>query len=88
MTVSTREETTLSLAVAEEIRVLLARRMMRQSELAKALGVDDMWVSRKLRGSQKITLDDLALFATGLGVSVIDLIPASARGAAVEPTHQ
>jgi len=65
----------LSERVAEEIRVVLARRRIRQSQLARELGVSEQWISVRLLGKQPIDLNDLAQIAEALGVQVTDLIP-------------
>lgn len=65
--------------VAVEIRVALARRGIRQAELAKLLGRNDQWLSVRVRGLQPIDLNDLAEIAAGLGVPVAELLPSSAR---------
>jgi transcriptional regulator with XRE-family HTH domain len=65
----------LSDRVAEEIRVVLARRRVRQSQLARELGVSEQWISVRLLGKQPIDLNDLARIAEALGVQVTDLIP-------------
>lgn len=66
-------------AVAEEIRALLARKRWRQAQFATLLGVSEVWVSRRLSGKTEISLDDLREMADGLGVTVADLLPRSAR---------
>src|SRR6266536_466589 len=53
----------LSERVAEEIRVVLARRRIRQSQLARKLGVSEQWISVRLLGKQPIDLDDLERIA-------------------------
>ena len=70
-----RPRTSLNDAVAKEIRVLLLRRDMRQTELAANLGVNEMWLSRRLRGAQPLDLNDLQRIADALGVEVADLFP-------------
>jgi len=65
----------LSARAAEEIRALMGRRDINKSELARRLGVSDMWVGRRLRGDLPLALDDLERIASALGVSVDDLIP-------------
>lgn len=67
----------LTQRVAEEIRVVLARRQMRQSQLARQLNVTEQWLSVRLRGVQPIDLNDLERIADVLGVTVIDLLPAA-----------
>lgn len=77
---SSRSATSLSTFAAEEIRVLLVRRKMKQIELATRLGQNEMWISRRLRGVQPITLDELAQIAEVLGVYPADLLPRSSEG--------
>lgn len=77
MTIDVKGERTDSLSerVAEEIRVILARRRMRQSQLARLVGANEQWVSVRLRGIQPIDLNDLERFAHALQVSVFELLP-------------
>lgn len=70
----------LSQAVAKEVRVLLIRKDMKQSELATRMGVGEMWLSRRLRGANPIDLDDLARIADALDVHVSDLLPRADEG--------
>ncbi len=72
--------TSLNAMVAEEIRALLARRRVKQSQLARHLGVSEQWVSVRLRGVQPIDLNDLARIAEFLGVYPADLLPRSSEG--------
>jgi len=65
----------LSAHVAEEIRALMGRREINKTELARRLGVSDMWVGRRLRRQLPFDLDDLQKIATVLGVTVSDLLP-------------
>ncbi len=62
-------------AVIEEIRVAMARRRWRQSELARQLGVSEVWVSRRLTGKTDISVGELYRIAEALGVTVFDLLP-------------
>lgn len=75
MTTPLKDVTSLNELVAGEVRAALGRRRWRQSHLAARLGVNEMWVSRRLRGAQPIDLDDLQRIAEALEVSVTDLIP-------------
>lgn len=59
---------TFSARVAEEIRVVMTRRQIRQSELARAIGTNDQWLSVRLRGVQPIDLNDLEIIAAALHV--------------------
>jgi transcriptional regulator with XRE-family HTH domain len=65
--------------VAEEIRVVLTRRRLRQSHLARTMGVTEQWLSVRLRGVQPIDLNDLDRIAAALEVDVIDLMPREGR---------
>lgn len=61
--------------VAEEVRALLARKMMTGAELALAIGKSPMYVSRRVRGEVAFDLDDMERIAHVLGVSIFDLLP-------------
>jgi DNA-binding Xre family transcriptional regulator len=83
MSIDVTRARTNSLAeqVAEEIRVLLARRRIKQSHLARELGVNDQWVSVRLRGVTPLDLLDLERIAAVLEVPVTELLPRSAAEA-------
>jgi transcriptional regulator with XRE-family HTH domain len=66
--------TKLNAAVAAEIRAILARRGWKQSQLAERLGVHEMWVSRRLRGVNAISVDDLERIAAALGIKPANLL--------------
>lgn len=66
---------TLTQLVAIEIRVQMARADVRQSQLARAIGKTEQWLSVRLRGRQPFDINDLALIAKGLGVGLYDLLP-------------
>jgi transcriptional regulator with XRE-family HTH domain len=66
---------TLTQLVALEVKLEMVRRDLKQSNLARAIGKNEQWLSVRLRGRQPIDLNDLALIARGLGVSVRDLMP-------------
>lgn len=66
---------TLTQLVATEIRVQMARADVKQSQLARNLGTNEQWLSVRLRGRQPIDMNDLALIARALGVSVYELLP-------------
>src|SRR4030095_8671617 len=71
----TAAQTPLSEQVAEEIRVMMTRRRMSGAQLARQLGVSQMWVSDRLRGATPIDLNDLERIAGVLDVAVADLLP-------------
>ena len=60
--------------VAEEIRVLLARRRMSASELARQAGMTQPYISRRLTGEIAFDVDDLDKIAVALGVKPADLL--------------
>lgn len=64
----------LSKAVGAEVRRLLGERGMSGNQLAKAAGLEQTGVARKLRGTGVFTLDDLAAIAPVLEVTVTELI--------------
>lgn len=66
---------TLTQLVATEIKVEMARQDLRQSQLARKMGVTEQWLSVRLRGRQPIDLNDLARIAHALGVEVHRLLP-------------
>ncbi|WP_165947371.1 helix-turn-helix transcriptional regulator [Micromonospora sp. 15K316] len=63
--------------VAEELRVLLARRRMSASHLARKLGMTQSYLARRMSGDTAFDVDDLARIAEVLGVTVLDLIPST-----------
>ena len=77
---SVQEAVSLSKAVGKEIRVLLVRRDMKQTELAARLKVTEMWLSRRLTGTQPIDHNDLDRIAAVLNVQVTDLLPRRPQG--------
>lgn len=62
-------------AVAAEVRAWMGRRGIRGRGLAELIGKDEIWVSRRVNGKVRMTIDDLALIAQGLDVSISDLLP-------------
>ena len=71
---------TLSMRVAEEIRVLMVRRRVNQKQLAQRLNVSAMWVSGRLTGQTEIAVNDLPRIAAALEVPMADLLPADMLG--------
>jgi len=65
--------------VAAQTRAVMAFHQIRQSELARKIGVTEQWLSVRLRGVQMIGLDDLEKIAAGIGVQVAELFPRSDR---------
>jgi transcriptional regulator with XRE-family HTH domain len=80
MTTPTRETTALNRAVAAQIRSLLGVRMLRQSQLATRMGVTEVWLSRRLREVQPMSLDDVERIAQALEVTPAELIASAVKG--------
>jgi transcriptional regulator with XRE-family HTH domain len=70
----------LSRAVSAEVRRLLEERGMSGNQLAKAAGMEQTTIARKLRGARAFDLDDLAAIAPVLDVRVADLIEWAQKG--------
>lgn len=66
---------TLTEATVANVRAEVARRRIRQREVAAALGVTQATVSLKLSGRRPLTLNDLERLAVLLDVSPRDLLP-------------
>jgi len=79
----------MRVTVAEEIRVMLARRRMSGAELARQIGQTQPYLSRRLTGEVAIDVDDLAKIAQVLGVSPTALIGAGiTEGYGVSPAQR
>jgi transcriptional regulator with XRE-family HTH domain len=72
--------TSLRERIAEEIRVLLARRRISASELARQIGATQPYISRRLTGETAFDVDDLEKIAACLDVEVADLLPVPTPG--------
>jgi len=59
--------------VAEEIRVILARRKMSGAELARRTGIKQSTMSRRMTGETAFDMDDLEAISAVLGIEVGDL---------------
>lgn len=66
--------------VAEELRVLLARRKMSGAELARRTGIKQSTMSRRMTGETAFDMDDLEVIASVLDIQVSDLFPSRDRG--------
>lgn len=62
-------------AVAEVVRVEMARRRMSQRALADATGLTQSYIGRRMTGDMPFTTDDLAKVAAALGLPVAALVP-------------
>jgi transcriptional regulator with XRE-family HTH domain len=65
--------------VAEEVRALLARKLMTGADLATAIGRSPMYVSRRVRGEVAFDIDDMQRIAEALGVPLLQLLPEAVR---------
>jgi len=61
-------------AVSAQVRRLLEERGLSGNQLAKATGLEQTGVARKLRGTGAFTLNDLDTICSTLGVKVSDLM--------------
>ena len=61
--------------VAEEVRVVLARRRMSQKELGVAIGRSQPFMSRRLNGELPFDIAELAAIAEALDVPITDFLP-------------
>lgn len=68
-------EKRLGPAVAEEVRVLLARRRISVVQLAKLMGVSQPYLSRRINGTVAFDMDDLERIADTLNIDFADLLP-------------
>jgi transcriptional regulator with XRE-family HTH domain len=75
---STTPVGTLRTGVAEEVRVMLARKRVSGLQLAERIGHSQAYISRRLNGETAFDVDDLERIAIALGVTVYDLLPRSA----------
>lgn len=62
--------------MAEEVRVLMVRRGVRQADLASALGINQTAVSHRLTGRTVFSVRELGIIAEYFGVSPADLLGA------------
>jgi len=79
--VPTAERETIAQAVAAEIRALAARKRIKQSAVARAIGMSQQALSRRWTGDLPFDLYELEAVASVLGVSVPELIPPTPVGA-------
>lgn len=64
-------------AVAGEVRAWMGRRRVTQTQLAAGLHLSQAAVSRRLHGEISFNVEELAVVAEMLGVTVIDLLRAA-----------
>ncbi|MDR6212188.1 transcriptional regulator with XRE-family HTH domain [Nocardioides zeae] len=77
MNVTTAEANAFSKQLTTEIRVLMARRDLTQQELADDLGRAADWLSRRLAGRSRYTVDDVLVIAQALEVEAPELFAAA-----------
>jgi DNA-binding Xre family transcriptional regulator len=61
-------------AIASNIRAMMGRRTINQTELGRRLGTSQAWVSRHVNGSVAFTTDELVRVAQALGCDLADLL--------------
>lgn len=69
-----QEAPTLSDRVAEEVRALMARRRVRQIDIARALHIVQGQVSSRLTNKTPFALNEVAILADYFGVPIVDLL--------------
>lgn len=74
-----REIATLSQAVADRIRVELARQKISGRELARLMEVSPGWVNDRMTGKTVITVNDAQAFADALGIRLGPLLGVEPR---------
>ena len=70
------EAATLDQKIAEELRVVLARRHMSGRQLAAELGWGQMYLARRLNGRVTFSMMDLYQLTKALNISLQSLLPA------------
>lgn len=55
------------MTLQEQFRALIEKLGLTQREVGQAMGKDDNWISRKLRGGTRLTIDDASDIAEALG---------------------
>ncbi|MDG4791881.1 helix-turn-helix transcriptional regulator [Micromonospora sp. WMMD1102] len=75
---------TLAVTAAAEVRAEMGRQRISAAALARALGVSDMYLSRRLSGDDPIPFDlsEIERIAEALGVPVGNFLPSLTRAAA------
>jgi len=61
-------------AIAAEVRAALARKQIKQSDLAEAVGMSQAALSERLRGHRAFNTDQLADIAGVLGLDLYELL--------------
>jgi transcriptional regulator with XRE-family HTH domain len=71
----------LQVAIAEAVRVEMARQRMTQRVLAEKTGLSQSYIGRRMLSEFAFTADDVERIATALGVPVTTLLPVPERAA-------
>lgn len=77
-----------SVEIAHQIKKELDRIGMKPIELADRIGVDRSTVSRYLKGTRKISMEDIPKIAGALGLSPIDLLVEDRPSNLIEVSNQ
>ncbi len=80
-------EQTYTWQVATEVRAAAARHMVSQTQIAEALGLSQMTISRRFTGYTPFDIEELEAMARLLGCEVVDFLPKNPR-AVVDPVEQ
>lgn len=75
-------------AVAEEVRVMLARRRISAVQLAKLMEVSQPYLSRRLNGAVAFDLDDLERITRALDIDLMELLPKVERSGGGTPNSR
>lgn len=68
-------------AIAEAVRVEMARQRKTQRALADETGLSQSYIARRMTGEMAFNTDDLALISAALGVPISTLLPTAERAA-------
>lgn len=74
-------------AVTARVCDELERLGMSRADLARAIGHERAWVTRKLNGSRRWSVDDLDVIARGLGLWPVELLLDTVGGQAETPAR-
>lgn len=64
----------LDTRIREELRVQMARQRLSQQQVARQLGRDQTWLSRRLNGVTPLTITDAESIASILGITLAQLL--------------
>lgn len=66
--------TSMTAAIAAEVRAHVARQQIKQQAIADALGRNQSWVSRRLTGEVPFTVADLDAICALLNLTLLELV--------------